>query len=93
MGLYNLICNCSNKAYSSLFPHDVKNRGLVILINLFHILGVVMIQVGILLPPVYMRYYILYLVFLFISYILFISGDIPPCIHNILSSINAEIGK
>ena len=88
MGIYNIICNCSNKAYSSLFPHDVKNRGLVILINLLHIFGVIMIQVGILLPPIYMKYYILYLVFLFISYLLLNNRCFMTVLSNYIGGVN-----
>ena len=61
---------CSRHTFTSLFPNDVKNRGLVIFVNMLHMLGVLAIQFGILLPPSMMKYYIIYLVILLVSYIL-----------------------
>ncbi len=61
---------CSNQTLSSLFPTDVKNRPVVITINILHILGVLVIQLGILLPPQYIKYYIIYLVLILVSYII-----------------------
>ncbi len=61
---------CSNQTLSSLFPTDVKNRPVVIGINILHILGVLVIQLGILLPPQYIKYYIIYLVLILVSYII-----------------------
>ncbi len=61
---------CSRHTFTSLFPNDVKNRGWVILINIIHMLGVLAIQFGILLPPNMMKYYIIYLILLLVSYIL-----------------------
>ena len=49
MGLSNLIFSCGDKACPSLFPNDVKNRNLVIFINMLHVLGVLCIQLGLLL--------------------------------------------
>lgn len=61
---------CSKHTLTSLFPNDVKHRPIVILVNMLHILGVLAIQFGILLPPNAMKYYIIYLVLLLVSYIL-----------------------
>ena len=61
---------CSNQTLLSLFPSDVKNRPVVITINILHILGVLVIQLGILLPPQYIKYYIIYLVLILVSYII-----------------------
>ena len=61
---------CSRHTFTSLFPNDVKHRGLVIFVNMLHMLGVLAIQFGILLPPSMMKYYIIYLVLLLVSYIL-----------------------
>ena len=61
---------CSKNTLTSLFPNDVKHRPIVILVNMLHILGVLGIQFGILLPPNAMKYYIIYLVLLLVSYIL-----------------------
>jgi hypothetical protein len=61
---------CSKHTLTSLFPNDVKHIPIVILVNILHILGVLAIQFGILLPPNAMKYYIIYLVLLLVSYIL-----------------------
>jgi hypothetical protein len=68
--MYEFIERCGKHTFTSLFPNDVKNRHIVILVNILHILGVLAIQFGILLPPNAMKYYIIYLVFLLIFYIL-----------------------
>ena len=68
--MYEFIERCGKHTFTSLFPNDVKNRALVILVNIVHILGVLTIQFGILLPPNMMKYYIIYLVLLLVSYIL-----------------------
>ena len=66
----DFIEKCSKHTIASLFPDDVKNRPLVIFVNIIHILGVLAIQFGILLPPNMMKFYIIYLVLLLITYIL-----------------------
>ena len=68
--MYEFIEKCSKHTLTSLFPNDVKHRPIVILVNMLHILGVLGIQFGILLPPNAMKYYIIYLVLLLVSYIL-----------------------
>lgn len=68
--LVNLVNKCGIHTYSSLFPEDIENKWLVYIINIIHIIGVLVIQLGIFLAPKYLKYYILYLLILFISYIL-----------------------
>ena len=58
--MYEFIQKCGSHTLDTLFPEDVNYRGLVITINIIHILGVLVIQLGILLPPRFMKYYILY---------------------------------
>ena len=70
MDITNVISKCGLHTYSSLFPNDVSNKYLVYFINIIHIIGVIIIQFGILLPPKLLKYYIIYIVFLFVSYIL-----------------------
>ena len=70
MTLINLIDRCGLHTYTSLFPSDVDNMFFVYLINMIHVIGVIIIQFGLILPQYLLKYYILYLVFLFISYIL-----------------------
>lgn len=66
----DFIQKCTQHTLTALFPDDVKNRGMVILINILHIIGVLAIQLGIILPPQFMKYYIVYLVFLLSTYII-----------------------
>ena len=61
---------CSDQTLRAIFPNDVKYRPVVITINLLHMLGVLVIQFGILLPPNMMKYYIIYLVLLLVTYII-----------------------
>ena len=70
MSLNKVIQQCGLHTYSSLFPKDVDNKISVYTINIIHIIGVLVIQFGILLPPTVLKYYIIYIIFLFISYIL-----------------------
>jgi len=68
--MYDFLEKCSKHTFTSLFPPDVKHRNLVITVNILHMLGVLAIQLGILLPPNMMKYYIIYLILLLVSYIL-----------------------
>ena len=68
--MYEFIQKCGSHTLDTVFPGDVKHRWLVIAINIIHILGVLVIQFGILLPPRFMKYYILYLILLLVTYIL-----------------------
>ena len=68
--MYEFIKKCSSHTLDTLFPGDVNHQWLVITINMIHILGVLVIQLGILLPPRFMKYYILYLILLLVTYIL-----------------------
>jgi hypothetical protein len=70
MSLTNIIQQCGLHTYTSLFPDDIDNKFIVYLINIIHIIGVIVIQIGILFPPYLLKYYIIYIVFLFISYLL-----------------------
>jgi hypothetical protein len=70
MSILNLVNNCGIHTYTSLFPNDVDNKYNVYFINILHILGVIIIQFGLFLPPNLLKYYILYIVFLFVTYIL-----------------------
>tara|TARA_Y100000590_G_scaffold432008_1_gene547495 strand:- start:1327 stop:1722 length:396 start_codon:yes stop_codon:yes gene_type:complete len=84
----DFIEKCSKHTLSSLFPDDVKNRPLVIFVNIIHILGVLAIQFGILLPPNMMKFYIIYLVLLLITYILLNNRCFMTEISNYISGKN-----
>jgi len=66
----NFLYKCGIHSYTNLFPVDIDNKGIVYTINTIHILGVIIIQFGLLLPPALLKYYVLYIFFLYISYIL-----------------------
>ena len=66
----NLIQKCTRHTFDALFPNDVRNRPIVVTINILHIIGVLVIQLGILLPPKFIKYYIIYLILILVSYIL-----------------------
>ena len=68
--MYSEVLQCGTHFFNSMFPDDVKHRWLVITINMIHLLGVLIIQFGILLPPNMMKYYIVYLIVILTTYIL-----------------------
>lgn len=84
----NFITKCSYQTLSSLFPTDVKNRPVVITINILHIIGVLVIQFGILLHPKYIKYYIIYLVLILVSYIILNNRCFMTEISNYIGGIN-----
>ena len=63
--VYNLY---SDKMSNILFPKKVKNKFLIYLLNIIHIFGALMIQIGIFFPPKYMPFYLIYIVFLLVGY-------------------------
>ena len=88
MSLPKVIQQCGLHTYTSLFPNDVNYKYLVYLINIIHIIGVIVIQFGILLPPSLLKYYIVYIVFLFISYILLNNRCFMTILSNYFGSKN-----
>jgi hypothetical protein len=82
------IGKCSHHVINSLFPDNIRNRNLVIGINIVHILGVLFIQVGVFLPPYLLKYYLLYLAFLLVSYILLNNRCFMTVLSNNCSGVN-----
>ena len=83
-----LFQRCGKQMLSSLFPYDVNNRFWVILINLVHIFGVIVIQIGIIFPHNLLRIYILYLLLLLITYILLNNRCFMTVIANYFGKVN-----
>lgn len=83
---FEFIKKCSRYSVNTLFPKDIKNKKMVYLINICHILGVLYIQLGILLPVWTLKYYILYCTFLLITYVLLKNH----CFMSILSNYYSE---
>ena len=88
MSILNVISRCGLHTYTSLFPNDVNNKLSVYVVNIIHIIGVIIIQFGLLLPPNLLHYYIIYLVFLFISYILLNDRCFMTVLANYLGNKN-----
>ena len=63
--VYNLY---SNRMFSILFPEDINNKYVVYFLNIFHIFGVLMIQLCIFFPPKYMPYYLVFIIILLAGY-------------------------
>ena len=65
--------SCVRHTFKSLYPgrDKIDNSSFVYMINTIHLLGVLFIQFGILLPSKYLSYYIYYLMLIFISYFYF----------------------
>ena len=79
---------CSKHTLISLFPSDIKNWKLVYFINVIHIIGVFYIQFGLFSSPEYMKYYIIYLAFLLMTYILLNNKCFMTIISNYFSEKN-----
>ena len=82
---------CSKYSFNSLFPKDVKNKKTVYTINIIHIIGVLYIQLGILLPVWTLKYYVLYCAFLLITYILFKNHCFVSILSNYYSNVNYNL--
>ena len=63
--VYNLY---NDRILNILFPKNVNNKYLVYFFNMFHIFGVIMIQIGIFFPPKYMPYYLVFIIFILFGY-------------------------
>ena len=83
-----LLGECGENGHRALFPYDVENRLIVLIINMIHIIGVIIIQIGILLPHNLIKYYILYIVFLFLSYVLLNNRCFMTILSNYIGNRN-----
>ena len=82
---------CSRYSFNTLFPKDIKNKKTVYTINFIHVLGVLYIQLGILLPVWTLKYYVLYGTFLLITYILFKNHCFVSILSNYYSEVNYNL--
>ena len=88
--LSKILSECGEKGNRALFPYDVENRLIVLIINIIHIIGVFLIQIGILLPHYLIKYYILYIVFLFLSYVLLNNKCFMTVLSNYIGNRNYD---
>ncbi len=81
---------CYLHTWYSLFPQNITNKKYVYQINIIHIIGVLLIQVGPLLPPKFMPYYIIYLAILLSSYALLNNKCFMTVLSNHVSHNNFQ---
>ena len=55
----NIIEKYISSTFKELFPKETKNKVLVYLLGLIHIIGTLYIHIGIYTPPKYMHLYVL----------------------------------
>ena len=90
---YYIIMNpyqCYIHSVYSLFPTNISHKKYVYQINILHIIGVLLIQIGPLLPPKYMPYYILYLAILLSSYAILNNQCFMTVLSNHISKTNFQ---
>ena len=87
------LVRCMRHSIDNLYPNSdsIKNNNLVYLINTIHLLGVLAIQLGIFLPIGYMRYYVYYLMVLFLSYFYFDNNCFMSQLSNYYSGKEIEV--
>jgi len=83
-----VIKQCMEHTYNSLFPKKLNNKKSVFAINILHIIGILLLQIGIFLPPRYMKYYIIYIVILLITYIILNNRCFMTELSNYISGYN-----
>lgn len=88
MGFIN---KCIGNTINSLFPSNIENKSKVLIINLLHIIGIIILQFGVLLPPKYMKYYITYIVVLMLSYIILNNRCFMTELSNYYSGVNYNV--
>ncbi len=79
---------CYLHTINSLFPAHVANKKNVYRINILHIIGVLLIQIGPILPPKYMPYYIIYISILLSTYALLNNQCFMTVLSNHISETN-----
>ena len=82
---------CSRVTWNNLFPKNVQNKVGVYFINIIHILGVLFIQFGLLLPYPVIKYYMLFLIFVYMTYFLFQNKCFMTIISNYLAEKNVNM--
>ena len=79
---------CYLHSINSLFPKNINNKKYVYQVNILHIVGVLLIQLGPLLPPKYMPYYIIYISILLSTYALLNNQCFMTVLSNYISKTN-----
>ena len=70
-----------------LFPSKIRNKVVVYLISILHIIGALVLQWGIFLKPNYLFYYFIYLLLILFSYYIFKNHCFMTLISNKYSGI------
>ena len=87
----DFVKKCSRYSVNTLFPKNVKNKEIVYTINIIHVIGVLYIQLGILLPVWTLKYYVLYCTFLMITYVLLKNRCFMSIMSNYYSETNYNL--
>ena len=85
------INKCIGHTFNSLFLKNVKNKEKVFFINILHIIGILLLQLGLFLPPKYIKYYITYIVVLLTSYIILNNRCFMTELSNYYSGVNYNV--
>ena len=88
MTLNKVIENCVFHSFFSLFPEKTDNKLVVYSINIIHLIGIVIIQIGVFLPPFLLKFYIIYLIVLFTTYIILNNNCFMTVLSNYYSKRN-----
>jgi len=88
MTLNKVIENCVYHSFFSLFPEKIDNKLVVYAINIIHLIGILIIQIGLLLPPSLLKFYIIYLIVLFTTYIMLNNQCFMTLLSNYYSKKN-----
>ena len=86
--LENIIKKHLDHALTILFPTSKNNKILIYIISIFHIIGTLVLQYGILLKTKYLYYYLVYLMIILFSYYIFNNDCFMTLISNKYSGLN-----
>ena len=84
---------CLSYTFENMYPNpkNIKNPFLVYLLNTIHLIGVWVIQFGIFFPHKYLKYYVFYLMIIFMSYFIFENQCFMSKISNFYSGKDIDL--
>ena len=87
------IRKCLSYTFENMYPKadNIDNAMLVYLVNTLHLFGVWAIQFGIFLPNRYLKYYVFYLMIIFMSYFIFENQCFMSKISNFYSGKEIDL--
>ena len=89
----SMISNCLLYTFKNMYPNSdtINNPFLVYLLNTIHLLGVWIIQFGIFFPYNYLKYYVFYLMLIFMTYFIFENQCFMSKISNFYSGKEIDL--